>query len=333
VRAHLEEALRSGSARPRLVYDGEAYAVGRLLIEHGNRYDAWNVVDHDLLRRERSVRSRGLPLGDTAFAPPPGSELVIRVMNRVKRKHRFVDLLKPETGALLPLLLVLAPPMRQSLEHVAVLAQLAWKRSRHTLAAPARPRQAGDLAAGNDESTALDNLLLDELGDADTQLFRRGPGDLSSADRSRARMLLAALRHLNRGDRSFDTSSEAPEYLSSARTILETGRFDAVVFGHTHLPKAIRFDDGTRYFNTGTWCDVMRLPDSLLTEGAEAEAELERFLTALDANDLERYRIRYPAFVEAVVADGGAVESIALRGYGGPGRERDGVLPDGSGAP
>src|SRR5262245_34306325 len=46
VRAFLAEALDPTGGRLRTVFDGEAYTVGRLLIEHGNRYDRWNMVDH-----------------------------------------------------------------------------------------------------------------------------------------------------------------------------------------------------------------------------------------------------------------------------------------------
>jgi UDP-2,3-diacylglucosamine pyrophosphatase LpxH len=42
----------------RFIYDGEAYAVGDALIEHGNRYDRWNQVDYDGLGRSNPVESK-----------------------------------------------------------------------------------------------------------------------------------------------------------------------------------------------------------------------------------------------------------------------------------
>src|SRR5262249_39609660 len=56
LRARLVEKL--GGARVDYVYDNEAFTAGRLLVEHGNRYDGFNQVDHDALRRLRSHLSR-----------------------------------------------------------------------------------------------------------------------------------------------------------------------------------------------------------------------------------------------------------------------------------
>ena len=78
VRARLQWHLRADATRYAHLFDGEAYSTGRLLIEHGNRYDAWNVVDHTRLRRERSARSRGETTSPTiacapTISPPPPS--------------------------------------------------------------------------------------------------------------------------------------------------------------------------------------------------------------------------------------------------------------------
>src|SRR5207244_2236158 len=90
-------------------YDNEAYTVGDALIEHGNRYDRYNQVDHDALRRARSLQSRGLRPADhgVVLKPAPGSRMVAEVMNPIKARFPFVDLLKPETEAVLPILLTL----------------------------------------------------------------------------------------------------------------------------------------------------------------------------------------------------------------------------------
>jgi UDP-2,3-diacylglucosamine pyrophosphatase LpxH len=125
------------------LYDNEAYVIGDVLIEHGNRYDDWNQVDYDILRRIRSSQSRrqSLPAA-AAFVPPPGSDMVTSVMNTIKRDYAFIDLLKPETSAAVPILLALEPGYRSRLATIAML----YKRTlSHGLISPITPRWGGDI--------------------------------------------------------------------------------------------------------------------------------------------------------------------------------------------
>jgi len=139
----------------RFIYDGEAYAVGDALIEHGNRYDSFNVVDHDALRRVRSLLSRNQKVpAEYAFEPPAGSRMVSTVINPIKEVYRFVDLLKPETGAVIPMLLALEPGYRNILSRVAGLVLAA---SKHKLASAAMPSFGGDIhAVGSEEDYGMD---------------------------------------------------------------------------------------------------------------------------------------------------------------------------------
>jgi UDP-2,3-diacylglucosamine pyrophosphatase LpxH len=152
VRRALEELLDTHGRRFRFIYDGEAYAVGNALIEHGNRYDAFNVVDHDRLRRFRALHSRRQHIAsEYEFTPPAGSKMVADVINPIKEIYQFVDLLKPEMEATIPLLLALDPRLRTRLTRVIPISLEA---RRHTLAASALPSQEGDIqsvAAGTCE--------------------------------------------------------------------------------------------------------------------------------------------------------------------------------------
>lgn len=114
VRRELHSLL--GHDRVHFLMDNQALTIGPVLIEHGNRYDPWNSVDHDGLRAVRSARSRNEKAPQ--FRPPPGSELVVRVMNDIKRTHNFIDLLKPENQAMLPILAVLASPEQLRKLHI-----------------------------------------------------------------------------------------------------------------------------------------------------------------------------------------------------------------------
>ena len=167
------------------IYDGEAYVVGRALIEHGNRYDSFNVVDYDALRRVRSLLSRNQPVPDEyVFPPPAGSYMVAQVINPIKREYRLIDLLKPETGAALPILMALEPGYRSVLTRVAELSLqraqaparkriLAILRRRHQRHGPTTMAFAEDISAPAAAAApdALDIVVRVTLkGDADLVL-------------------------------------------------------------------------------------------------------------------------------------------------------------------
>ncbi|HYY57132.1 MAG TPA: hypothetical protein VE842_07335, partial [Pyrinomonadaceae bacterium] len=144
--------------------------------------------------------------------------------------------------------------------------------------------------------------------------------------------LYAALKHLNRNDRSFDTGFELDGYLQAATETAAQGGFDVVVYGHTHLPKKKRLPlpDSRWYMNTGTWCDVIKLPDAVTGGYEQAEVALREFAAALRNNDYRRYLRRYLSFVEIVVDPTGAqrVGEPQLYSYCGPLRERSSPLTD-----
>ena len=131
--------------------NGEAYQVGDALVEHGNRYDRWNVVDFDGLRRLSSLISRRQPIpAKYYFDPPAGSKMVSWVINEIKEDYKFIDLLKPETDVAVPLLLALEPGYRQIL---ATVAELALKTFKHRMAAGALPSCGGDIYADSDSAS------------------------------------------------------------------------------------------------------------------------------------------------------------------------------------
>jgi UDP-2,3-diacylglucosamine pyrophosphatase LpxH len=151
VRVAFRRALGVKAGRDfEFLYDGEAYIVGDALIEHGNRYDAWNQIDYDALRHIRAVQSRLLDAPEEhIFIPPAGSEMVTEVINTIKVDYPFVDLLKPETAAVVPMLLALEPGFRSRLAAIALL----YKRTRsHGLANAVTPKFGGDIRSERDIS-------------------------------------------------------------------------------------------------------------------------------------------------------------------------------------
>ncbi len=326
VRERLATLLGAGR-KPgyKFVYDGEAYVVGDVLIEHGNRYDNWNQVDFDRLRRFRSECSRHLDISpDARFFPPAGSDLVERVMNPIKQDYPFIDLLKPETDAAIPLLLALEPDFANVTNSIE-MARLQRAASGHGLAAPARPAQPGDIAGGGLAEpvlvplrTALARRLMGDeravlLGLIDeAQRRARASGEeiaggvasralsflrlkASASYDARLKILLGTLRALQ-DDKSFDRSVETGKDYQAAAEALAGKGFATIVFGHTHLAKDAKAGDA-RYLNTGTWADVMHVPPEII-HGAPVAAheKLALFVQAIRDKRFDEYLLFRPTF-------------------------------------
>ncbi len=328
----IDDSARAG--RFSFIYDGEAYVIGDALIEHGNRYDAWNAVDHDALRRLRSLQSRGQETSRAQFEPPAGSVLVSTIMNPIKSRYPFVDLLKPETSATLPILLALEPGVRGQLANVWALQRRA---SKHGPVAAAEPAWSGDISAMDNasESSTLDDDLRAVLGAEEAEEFLRGvenefdsSGDISSvtldsalgvlrlmtgsnssALEKRLPALLAALQPLQ-NDRTFEDTYE-PEgpYLDAARELAQNG-IRYIIFGHTHLARKIDLGDGRTYFNSGTWADLIRFPPECLS-GSKTQAlmYLQAFLNDLVERRFERWISFRPTYVRLALREGHVVQA------------------------
>jgi len=96
VRAHLLKVLSDGNeaARGRIIlaFDGTGFLcqVGNaeVLCVHGNEVDNWNVADYETIRRIGRDIVQGRPV--ESWIPNAGSQLVIEVMNDLKRHYPFI---------------------------------------------------------------------------------------------------------------------------------------------------------------------------------------------------------------------------------------------------
>src|SRR5262249_51776273 len=87
--------------------------------------DDWNIADYEMIRRIGREILQGRPV--ESWVPNAGSLLVVEVMNNLKVRYPFVDLLKPEVEAVLPTLLALAPKETVRLKEIASVAgRLGW---------------------------------------------------------------------------------------------------------------------------------------------------------------------------------------------------------------
>lgn len=314
---------RLGRARaPRFnvdfIDDNRARVEGPVIIEHGNRYDAWNAVPHDKLRAVRSAISRGELDGVPHDLGMPGSHLVTKVMNPIKARYRFVDLLKPEAEAALPIVGAIAPEKIAELRKLVPLAATAASRRRTQFSRDTgAPTHAGYIAtSGAGWSMRRDNphlVLAEEL--AKEHGFEPTSASNISVSEHLGRLREFTDSQLYRALRAFSEAHELPfavnhevdTYRIPAEALAQ--RFNVVVFGHTHLAKRVPLSSGKVYLNTGTWADLMRLPPSILdgSSGAEGEAELKAFAQDLRENELERHVRQLPTFAQIDLGSGGAV--------------------------
>lgn len=337
------------------LFDGEAYTIGSVLIEHGNRYDKFNVIDHDGLRRVRSLMSRGQDVpAEFAFAPPAGSHMVVDVINPIKQQYRFVDLLKPETDVVVPILLALEPGFRSVLTRVAELSLAARK---HGVTQAALPSFGGDINAhessemssfGGDISFAParpDPLaaLLASVSPHASVILNAGAPDANSdigqdisamgtinrmtgiaklllsrntpeLDR-RLPALLAALRALQ-NDNTFARNVEYNREYARAALDLSIGGYDYVVFGHTHMARDVWMTGGSRYFNAGTWADLIKFPTEIVS-GPEPQAldAVRAFVEDLRDGRLSAWTSFQPTYVRFDLDPSDGVISAALCDY------------------
>lgn len=332
VRQRFADLLRVPLPWVNFVLDGEALIRGRLMIEHGNRYDPWNWVDHDRLRHERSLQSRYLESDSLnsrdRFEPPNGSRLVIEVMNELKTRYRFVDLLKPENAAALPLLFGLLGNLQRLQGFCRALPRaigFQWDRfsKKDNFGHPADPHYIGaDNPTLEDELRQIMGEKFGTLEWSSEDAFEVAAGDgikrwvgkhvMNLAPKNIENGLLAWF--CRRGDsRHFSIDYEEESYVEAVTALVKSNQIDVVVLGHTHLPKSLKLSPRGHYFNSGTWVEVMKLKQQE-TETAEA---MEGVVQDLLANKLGKYLHSYRSFVEVNLSDSGLILDANLFRYDG----------------
>jgi UDP-2,3-diacylglucosamine pyrophosphatase LpxH len=274
-----------------------------LLIEHGNRFDEWNAVSHGALRRVRSQLSRGLPV-KPEFPALPGSRLVIDVMNPLKEQYPFIDLLKPEDAAALPIAAALGAAGIRDVWQFFQRYRQSWSvdydetkeplDQEYIAAAESSDQElydlAQDLQRGGDASQV--NAVGDLLGGAAHVIDER-VRKLRRAALFKALSATKAKQH-----DALDVEKEAANYCTAARHTSEAG-FRVIVYGHTHLAKRVDLGNGAKYLNTGTWADLMRVPDAVWdADEVHAKEAMESFVDDLETSTLGRWRRSVPTYAK-----------------------------------
>lgn len=263
-----------------------------VLCLHGEISDDWNRVNHQGLRKISHDWNYGCD--EFPWEPNGGTQLVIDLMNDIKKKRPFVDLLKPEKEAMLPILYALDNNARSK------ALGLVGPAIRQVGAGVWQNRFLGDGTDADTEeqssnapkdvfaqaaltlsaATASQSSLLDEIEDEMSRGVDPSRGEAAEDDEellSIGRVLVAAGRSLisrlisNESDE--ETLRQALKYiLLQDRTFAldepdepfnwvnehVSHRIHFVVAGHTHLERCLARNGG-HYFNSGTWAALMRL--------------------------------------------------------------------------
>jgi UDP-2,3-diacylglucosamine pyrophosphatase LpxH len=281
-------------------------------VGHGHRLaDPWNDIDPEAVLR-------AVETGDARVTLPPGSRLVLELLNPLKRAvHRstgaqrfpFLDLLKPERATVTLLLPYL--DRRAAEAHAGTFFGVVAQRflRRFERAIRRRPVLGPEPAA--EPAAALDELLADALAadlpdedrrapDATVRTLRTllsggpapAPGTLAAHDGLLRWCARRYLRSVSQDGSFFDTNVASKEDRAIMQRELPEGSGPRVaIYGHTHAARHIDLGDGRVYLNTGTWMDLMKLPP--LGDDAAAEAWIDQ----LEAGGVERVRRRTHALV------------------------------------
>lgn len=344
VRARLLEILTGGqetaSARIICAFDGMGFRcrVGSasVLCVHGNEVDVWNITDYETIRRFGREVTQGRPID--GWIPNAGAQLVIDVMNDLKRKYPFIDLLKPETRAAVPILLALAPDQYDKLSAIsATVRRLAWDKVKRatgflgsaeadlkgemTAAADilsSRPNYFSKLDAARFDSRQYAKMLLDDA----EERFNRGVSPMSLIGSGEIEEHLGLTSAVMKFFRSEDTSEVLREALSDLdedRSFDPTAEdatfnlldeqigpgFDFIITGHTHLERALKRKTGGWYFNSGTWVRLIKLSDKALKDAEEFKKVFETFRQGrMQALDEHQNLVMRKLTVVVIRADG-----------------------------
>jgi len=292
------------AARARIEFSttGAGYAcmVGRSRVycTHGNEVDPWNYLRYEDLSKAARRLAAGRPLEPADWEPNAGTRMVKDVMNEVKQRFKWIDLMKPETSAAVGVLLVLDPKQLAKINRlVPIIGEKATGDREYDQrlsaggfarpdAAVARSRSAEGLLgshlaaalSGGAQQNADDLLLQAErnLGAGAAPTAAGPDGRLGTAqlifDRltgwlrnvSEAEALRRALKDWLAEDRTFAVTDEDDTYKA---VLPHVGNdIDFIVTGHTHLERAIRVGPDLYYFNTGTWIRLLRYTDAMLAD-------------------------------------------------------------------
>lgn len=325
IRKRLAQGQEVDQGRICFAAHGEGYACrvagAHIFCTHGNEMDEWNWVDYNRLGQLANAMN-GLRLVDASkWEPNSGTRLVVDVMNIVKRRYPFVDLLKPEGAAIASVLLAIdrdtfrrldlldAFPLLRGyvsgrLQERKILGpgqtdisgvsnEVIAEETMHQLLGP-RFREA--VQRERETGTSEDELLLGaEVAIAENRqpeemaFDGQGPRTLGWWDDlygwlrgiTPVEGLRRALHDWLEKDPTFDPNEEDSLFEDMLKRA--GPEVDFVITGHTHKARSRAFRSGW-YFNAGTWIRTLRLTTQILED---SEAFQKTLWPALQAGTMQ----------------------------------------------
>ncbi len=267
---------------------------------HGNEVDDWNINRYEDLSRVSRRINAGLSFSNEEWHANAGTRMVKEIMNKVKQRYKWIDLLKPETSAAVGTLLALEPSMLGEIKNLLPIlgekrqasSEVDQRLSIGTPSANATPASTNPVTVNQllgkniiegikqplQSKQPVDDMLdLAEknLGDRNKLIVSHqeqlGTGQLVwdrltswftgvSKDESLRRALLDWLEN----DKTFDIQDQDETYKGIIDKV--GASIDFIVTGHTHLERAIDMGGGRFYFNTGTWIRLLRFTTAMLKD-------------------------------------------------------------------
>ena len=282
----------------------------RIYCIHGNEVDAWNYNRYEDLAKVARRLNAGQSIEQSEWTPNAGTKMVKEVMNEVKRKYAWIDLLKPETSAAVGALVVLDPAQAKKItELLGIVGRLVQSSGQvdQRLSAEGfhRPIQTPTPAAAVDQllgpnlkqgirigasgaaAQDADAMLRaaeenfnkpgaragqpDETLGAPQLIWDRLTGWITGVGKDEA--LRRALKDWLENDKTFNIDDRDDTFKQVTASVGSS--VDFVVTGHTHLERAIDIGGGRYYFNCGTWIRLLKFTDEMLKDAASFHSVYE----------------------------------------------------------
>jgi UDP-2,3-diacylglucosamine pyrophosphatase LpxH len=232
-----------------------------VLIEHGDRYDAWNKIDQDQLRRFSSLLSRGAK-STKPYKHPPGSRLVTNILTDLRQDFPWVDWLKPERQAVIPLLWYVAfdgEKIQRRAEVRSFLNELkntTLRQIEDAVSAHVNP----DSKYWSDRKKEKEKLFAQWISSLESEMIRGVLFGHKDTD-DKLRKYIPRFDKVATEDGYFKLSTSDSSFIA-VQNHLALGA-NLVMHGHTHAAKAyaVEHHNGQGlYCNSGTWGLLMSLP-------------------------------------------------------------------------